>query len=291
MIEYLDLNGYRLHDAGTRVLSAARGLTGVPGVRGDASDRPEEDGAVESARLYMPARVVTLEGEVWGDSEAACWSEWDDVSPVLESTLRRTGTITWRKVGSGVDLTLAVRLISAVTPDIVSDDEGPRLVYQAQLRAADPRHYAVADRIAQVAAPTAVGGMAFPLAFPILFTATGVAGGQLTVSNLGNTKTWPVFSLFGPIAQPVIENLTRGERLVFERLNLAAGEQLVVDTSPTRRSATVGGVSVLGDLRMSESTFFPISARASETLRFFGLGGGYAGSTLLSVTLRDAYIS
>jgi hypothetical protein len=297
MMEYLDLGGLRVHDANASVpflLTRAQGLTGLSGARGEAYDRPEADGAVEPLAQFYPARVITLEGECWSSLVGApyrqvvadAWSHWDDLAAVLDGALSTDTALLWKRLGGTVDLQGTVRLAGEVTP-IFDDTGAPVISFQAQLRASDPRWYSATQHSAQTSAPSSSGGLALPLAFPLGFG--NPLGGSLSIANAGNTKTWPRVTIAGPINSPVIENTSKGAAVYFDGLVLGASDLLTVEMTPAGRFATVNGVNALPYLRWIGSSFFSIAARATESVRFYGLTGGYATSTQMTVAWRDAY--
>lgn len=298
MIDYLDLGSLRLHEDTTHGLTGIDGLTGPSGVRGTWDDRPEADGWVSPAVTYLPGRTIILEGAVWGGSGAttaakidAAWTEWNELAAALEQAAADPTLLKWRHAGGSVDLQGYVQLAGEVLPRLSEDRNGPLVEYQAMLRASDPRWYSQTEQSSTVGSPTVDGGMPLPVVFPIPFGA-GSSGGSLTVTNAGNTISYPRLVIQGPISGPVVENVTQGLALVFSDLVVGAGQTLTIETNPASpRSATVAGANALGSLDWLLSEWFGITAGATETIRFYGLGGGYAAGTTLTVYWRDAYLS
>mgnify|MGYP000909050895 CR=1 FL=1 len=285
MISYLDLGAVRLHETSTRSVIKVEGLTGPTGVRGDARPRPEDDGAVEPRTQYLGARLVVVEGEVWGATQDAAWAEWRQLAAAFYASLRADSTLAWRDGQAGPDLQAAVRLAGEVTP--VIEGGTPVISYQVQLRAADPRRYSQAVQSVSVSPPTVSGGMPLPITFPIPF-GSGAAGGTATATNGGTVETWPTITVQGPIIGPVVGNTTRGEYLYFDGLSLAAGQTLVIETRQDARAATVDGANALGALRWAASRF-PALSRGLNQMQLYG-AGGYGVGTQMTVAWRDAYL-
>lgn len=288
MIEYVDLGDARLHETDGRSLIKIEGLTGITAPRGEATDRAEADGSVPPARVYLSARIITLEGEAWGDTMGDAWSELDDVLAALYSCLNPAEDVLlkFRRGGGGIDLQTAVRLAGPLLPPL--EGYTPTITYQAQLRADDPLLYSTELKSASVGAPSSSGGIPFPIPFPIPFGA-GVVGGSVSCTNGGFAPTWPKLTVAGPISAPILANVSTGEELRFESLNLADGQTLIVDTAPRVRSAMVGEESVMGSLRHGSSSWFAIRP-GTDTIGLSSVGGNTDSGTLLTVEWRDAYL-
>lgn len=288
MIDNLYLGSTQLADTATRAVVRVEGLSGPPGVRGDTFPRPEADGVVEaSASQYLSERIISVEGEVWGATISAAWGEFDTLCAAFNGVLSTAGNLRFQRAGGGIQLQCAVRLAGPVLQAL---EGGEALIrYQAQLRAADPLLYSQTEQSSTVGSPTTSGGFPLPVIFPIPF-GTGASGGSLTATNGGNVATWPRIVIQGPVVGPVVVNSTTGQALYFDSLTLASGQTLTIECAPALRSALVAGASVLGSLRWADSDFLRLAVGAN-TVSFYGIGGGYAAGTTMSVYWRDAYVS
>lgn len=288
MLAYLTVGSEQLHDTSTRSLVAVDGLIGLPAPRGTVYDRPEADGAVEPANQYLSARIVTLEGEVWGQNVDTMFADFGLVARQLEAALSNDVVVSWQHYQGAVQLQGNARLAGEILPKI--DGGAAVIAYQVQLRFADPRWYSQTEQSIATGSPSTSGGMPLPVVFPIPFGA-GATGGSVSVTNSGTTTAYPTITIQGPIIAPVVENLTQGVALYFDGLNLAAGDSLVIDMNPTARTALVNGDNVAGAIRWTSSRFFGIGAGATETIDFYGQGAGYGAGTTMTVAWRDAYSS
>jgi hypothetical protein len=110
----------------------------------------------------------------------------------------------------------------------------------------------------------------------------------------GDWESWPVYTINGPssgtLIDPIIEGVTAGERLALTAnggVSMTAGQALVVDTHPARRSiAFTTGASRRGKLS-SDSVWFPLTPGSNE-LRFRA-SGTTTGATV-DVEARSARI-
>lgn len=290
MLEYLDLGSFRLGDTSASSITDVKGLTGIPGVRGDVYDRPEADGSVEPTNQYKTARFITVEGECWGASIDAAWATWDLLQGALDDAINTAVLLKWLHTGGLVPMQTTVRFIGDATAVLSEDSIGPFLKYQAQFRAADPLLYSQASQAVAAGAPSTTGGFPIPIPFPIPF-GSGIVGGTVSARNGGNTAAWPVIQIDGPIVNPVVGNLTTGKFLFFDGLTLAVGESLIIVTNPSGRGATVAGVSKLGTLQILTSTWPTMTKQVTETWQFYANGGGTSGTTNMTISWRDTYVS
>ena len=292
MITSLALGTFQLHQdvGGVSSVTHIEGLTGIPGVRGETYDRPENDGVVEPYAQFLTERNIVIEGEIWASDGLVetAWTTWNQLAQVLETSMNTGATLTWQHAGGSITYKATVKLSGPVTP--ILDGFQPLIHYQLHLRAADPRTYANTTLNASASVPSASGGMPLPVIFPIPF-GTGASGGTMTIANGGNSKVYPRFTVAGPINGVVILNTTQNVGLYFETLNLGATQTLTVDCNPASRVATVDGSSVFGSLRFADSKFFYINPGATETIQFYGISGGYGAGTSMSATWSNAYIS
>lgn len=288
MLEYLDYGSIRLQDSTNNIVRSlvhVDGLTGITTPRGENYDRPEQDGQVEAAVQYQSARIIVLEGETWAATVASAWTDWRALLTVLQNSLSTDTLIKWREVGGAVDLQCTVRLAGPVLPPL--EDGVGRIAFQIAARAADPLSYSQSLSSATATAPTGTGGIDTPLRTPI--RTTTVTGGSTSVNNAGNAPTWPKFTITGPIVQPVVLDVTTNLAIYCDGISLAIGDVLIIDTNPASRIVTVNGINAMGGVRFADSTFFQIAAGATDTIQFYGIGGGYNGSTGLTVNWRAAY--
>lgn len=115
----------------------------------------------------------------------------------------------------------------------------------------------------------------------------GTSGTQgiLYMSNDGNVETWPTFVIVGPMIQPTLTDPATGRQLMYSG-TVAAGQTLVIDTSPYTRSVKLDGVDRFGFMLSAQwMAIPPQSEGGSLTLQFGGSGTGTAQGTW-----QDAYV-
>lgn len=152
--------------------------------------------------------------------------------------------------------------------------------------ATDPRRYSATEYTQSIGLPPAPsGGLTWPITFPVTWTDTGIGRGQLTLTNAGDTPTWPVFTLVGPATGPIITNTDTGQQLQFDPdWTLGDGEILVIDTD-ARAVTFAAGVSRRDRLFVAQ--WFPFAV--GDTHLTFSSVGSYSSAASLSATFRWAW--
>jgi hypothetical protein len=116
---------------------------------------------------------------------------------------------------------------------------------------------------------------------------TAPAGGAGVTTNAGNTDSWPVVRIFGPVSAPILTNVTTGKRVSFPALTLADGQFVELDMR--RGSVIYNGLasqSMLRFLDVVASDFWPLIP-GGNNVRLSG--SGYSATTKATVYWRDAW--
>ena len=157
-----------------------------------------------------------------------------------------------------------------------------------QWECADPRLYSGELRSVLVRLPIAdvgSGSGVYPQNYAFNYAGIIAGGGAQPATNDGNAPTPPVYTIAGPATSPGITiNDSAGSRRIVFNLQLAAGEQLVIDV--LNRTVTLG---VDGASRYGFSSGVPIEnlylLPGTSTIT---LDGGGDSTTALTVSYRDA---
>ncbi len=154
-----------------------------------------------------------------------------------------------------------------------------------QFAASDPKRYAVNESTSPtVGLPSpGVGGLTFPLTFPLAFGTPGTPG-STTVTNAGEAPTWPIYTLTGPITGPIITTGISVLRFATD-FELALGQTIVIDTDT--RSVLLDGVARPDVLTQREWAYLPAGV---PTVVAFNGQGSYDPAAGLQVTWRSAWI-
>jgi phage-related protein len=118
------------------------------------------------------------------------------------------------------------------------------------------------------------GGIGIPTVVPISFGAAG--GGTATVTNDGNAETCPTIKLNGPLTNPTITSVTKGEAFKYDDA-IAAGDYVLINTR-TQTVLDQDGNSVIGTADPSIRDFWCLEPGAN-TVRFEHEGAYNAAAT------------
>jgi hypothetical protein len=193
-------------------------------------DLPDADVA-DSPR---PQAHGSYAGSVWGGSIAVTYTYLLRGTP--EQKRAALNIIEQYAPMDGVDRPLAVddgdgawfrmaRVTARTIPQDKHFNHAP-LECSIQFLCADPRRYAIAERVANVTLPTSTGGLVYPLVYPLDY-GTSTSGSTVAI-NSGSTPTPLVAVFFGPLDRPGI--VTTDWRMAFD-VTLVDGETLTVDTN------------------------------------------------------------
>jgi hypothetical protein len=112
------------------------------------------------------------------------------------------------------------------------------------VRASDPTFYDPVAKNVNFQISVAGGNLDVPLDVP-MYVGASTLDQTTQVAYGGDWKASPLITVFGPVTDLLIENLTTGERLDFAGLELSAGETLIIDTSYARASVVDGDGNTL----------------------------------------------
>jgi len=247
---------------------------------------PRADG-VAFGRDYFGGRTITFELDAVADGEAALRASVGRLAQAwradrVRSTPGAMATLVARHAGGerliyGRPRRFAT--IDTVTPQGVS-------AVVADFATADDRFYSVTEHSAVVSlVPEPTGGLLAPLASPLT---TSVSSRRTTVVDVGGVLgAWPVVTIEGPIADPVVEI---GPVTLAFTIGLNYDHRLVIDTRPWARTVLRNGASFAGALtrrstRLSRAEIPP--GRHQFVLR----GSSATGTATARLAWRESYPS
>lgn len=158
------------------------------------------------------------------------------------------------------------------------------LGWVAQWRCTDPFRYGP-PQSATTGLPTAGGGLAYPLAYPLDYGAAG-ASGQITLTNPGTAAAGIVFTVTGPLLGG-FEVSAAGGRITYPT-PVPAGQTITIDTAAGTVLAE-GTADRRGELTNADWLLIPkASDGGSLTVQFTSLGG-YDPAAQLTATWKATY--
>lgn len=237
-------------------------------------------------RPLFGAAVFDLAGYCDAGTQTATQDAYDDLLGVLMGP----GVHTFRFLRVGRLEEEQVSWTLAGGPDAPQEGWGAFVRYAVTLEAADPRIYSSALKSASYdpTASLAGGGFAMPMDFStggLVFSTTTAT--ELFVENQGNAPTPPIFTIHGPVTNPIVDNDTTVESIVLNGLggvNLGTADTLVVDVGA--RAVYLNGALRRDLVTVGGTTWFELQP-GLNALRLRGTNMA-AGVTSLAVSFRDA---
>jgi len=262
-------------------LSGEDGVTGLEraGVRESSDTLPEADGGVHGAFRY-DRLSFTLKGLVVPDATSG--GSWlTRQAKLLRATnaMRADALLLWTPseappVQVSFRQQQPTRLTGRRPKAFLVTGVSERNVVEAQ----------ALSLVTIVPGAIVSGGMGSPLGSPLGSAASDA--GSATVIGGGQSEAWPVITFTGPIVNPSIESQTLGLALHLN-YTLAAGERLVLDSDPRRRTVRLNDQSNrYSALDYLASSWFPLVPGANE----LAVGASsYSIGSSVAVAWRDAW--
>jgi hypothetical protein len=212
--------------AGPYLLQQHEGLVGLPAL--ETNDKsPVGRHGVRFGLTWRRERIVDLELIVLGWSEAELNTAVADLVDALgdvQGTYPLELTVPGVARGQAVELLVQAREFAA--PYTIETEEGHAAEAAVQLVAADSYYRSVVEHVATLSVAQAVVGRTYPRTYPYTYPDAG-SGGVASLVNAGTAPSLPTLRIFGPVADPAIENQTTGRRVSFD-VDLVVGTWLDV---------------------------------------------------------------
>lgn len=243
-----------------------------PSPRQTTVNRQSQHGAVSSSQFYG-ARPLPFSIEIIGSpSDVATKREAIKIAITLG---QQTATL---------DSGRTIDVFVDQSPQFTTTNDPRILLCEFTLRADDPFFYSTTESTANgnekaVTSTYTIQDGSLPT-LPNTIQETSFASFSVSPT----TETPPIFTVTGPVNGPVIRHLGTGEEMNFDGLNLADGDELVIDVR--KRTATVDGVSKTGFLTPN-STWFNLRA-GSNSISLYDGEAPLAGQ--LSLSYRERYL-
>jgi hypothetical protein len=259
--------------------------------------RPRDHGTVDRTEFYA-GQTIELVGYCDAGDDLATEDAIDELS--AQFSLMPQGPPPQFKLGAGgAEHVLRFRRLGKLEDELIFFREAAGFEAPAEgwaklgkwsvtLFGPDPRVYSHIESSGSYDPAVAVGerGVIFPAEVVGGVVFAGTQNGQLLVTNTGTAPTSPLLTVTGPVTNPVIDNDTHNEHIYTTEMQLAAGEQLVVDVA--KRTFEVQGQPRL-DLVDARLTTWLDLRRGPNYLRLRGTGM-VVGQTQLACAWHNARI-
>lgn len=250
--------------AGTDVqLAGQDGLRGMPSVRQGDVPRARRNGSFPGLNFF-DERVTTWKLQVFNTAIA---TPGRTVEQVLASIAAACENIE----DPSAQLPLATQLpgwaeprILFCRPTAMSEPVDDNYQYNApyvtiEFTASDPLIYGNTLKTAAATLPSPTAGLTFPVTFNVSFGSS--TGGSFQTVNNGSYQTPPVFTIAGPVTNPIITLTSTGEFFGLN-LSLTATDHLVIDMNA--ETVILNGTASRWNAVMTGSTWFALPPGTSS---------------------------
>ena len=187
------------------------GLEALPTLRVQDSDRGYQDGMF-SGRDFFSGRTITVTLQIMSGNGLGAQANFNLLQAALQP--QQTGTTPLQfqlSVGDNFQYVNArIRKgMSTVDPDYTYG----KIKAQYDFFCPDPRYYDYTTQTASMA-PTNPLGRSYNRTYDLTFGG-GTQTQTATVVNSGTTTTYPIITIYGPVANPVVGSTTSSQALSF----------------------------------------------------------------------------
>jgi len=278
----VDYNGLNLADDINYVLTGLTGWQGLPDITNGSSPRPRRNGSVRGG-LLAQKRVIGVDLVIPGVLDDSNQTTKPKAALVAAMGLLDQEVPLTIDLGYGSRPEMAFVRVTAFDMAMQAG-YGRNQPATIEFTATDPRRYSLDIHTSSTGLSTRAPGIAYPLTYPIHFTALG-SPGSVDIPNVGNAETPATYTITGPINYPSITVVSpQGRFKTTFDLAVGAGEQLTVNSDTGE--VKLNGSSRYGKARGSLTENLNLAPGVS-TVTFGGQGDS---SARLSIQWRDANI-
>jgi len=244
-------------ESGGNNLKIIKGLES-PERRISSFDLPSAHGAFVSRALFG-ARIIVVRVEIIGSTELNFQDRITTLTSELDLSVSIDPVVTLTVVDADGDsyfLTGYARKLSG------GNSAGQRIFDEVlfELICPDYRIFSSTAQSSTLMLEDTSGGLTIPTAIPLSF-GTGV-GGEATLTNDGDTETFPTVTLYGPLTNPTVANVTTDNQFQYNS-TIAVGRYIVIDM----KNHTVvddNGVNVLANVSTGIRDFWSLQPGDNE---------------------------
>ncbi len=266
-LEYVAADGDSIELAGGPVRLLALEGAGVAEPRDQIERVPRRDG-VTIVRDELEERYIRATVRAAGSTWAGLHALRRELASVLNPR-RGLGVLRYQPVDGGPTYEIPAKYAGGAGFG-GGGQQGFRDQFSVSFRCPDPGWRQTPQQA--ISLDFALGGLAFPISFPIAFTATGTTQ---AINNAGDLPSAPVITFTasaGGAEDPAFRNVTTGQEFVLAGLVLAEDESVVVDMD--RRTARLNDGTNVMALRTPASEMWTLVPGINEVAVSASVGSG-----------------
>jgi hypothetical protein len=145
--------------------------------------------------------------------------------------------------------------------------------FAVAVRWSDARYYDGLPHLETTGSVIAGGGAAPPFVPPFTIPGPDEGAGAVTLTSAGTTQTDPTITIYGPVTNPLVENVTHGLKIALTGLVLGASDFVRLQFHPPRRVLLQGTTDASGLIDADDSNWWDSDVAlplGTQTIRFGG---------------------
>jgi len=274
-------NGFVFGGAGSPFqITQVEGLESLPALRVQDANRGYLDGMF-SGRDFLGGRTITIKMLILSGNGLTAFQNFNNLQTNLIPQQTGTTPLQFQLSPAGNLQYVNARVRGRKS---IIDPEYTYGYIKADYEffCPDPRYY---DNTTQTASMTysAPLGRTYNRTYNLTYGG-GSNTSQITVTNSGWTSTYPTITIYGPVINPTVGNLTTGQSLNFN-YSMSQSDIIIIDLQ--YRTILLNG-SPARNLLLGSSSWFAAQSGANQ-FYFVGSGTTY-GVTNATVQWNNAYI-
>lgn len=223
---------------GFTLMQPVEGLEGPPH-RTNSFSRPGRHGAMVTSQFY-DGRLITLQGTISGVDYATYLANRQAFIAATNIDLdgnnypvpTRISYTMLDGTSYFVDVFFDKPMMELTAPT--------RCDFQVTAIAPNPMIFGAIQVVSSAISRPSGGGYVVPMVVPYISAAS--TGGSVTLNNAGSETAWPIITLTGPLATPVLTNTTTGAVLQLS-YTIATGDVVIIDMD--NHTITLNGASLI----------------------------------------------
>ena len=255
------------------------GLKALPSLRVQDSDRGYQDGTI-SGRDFLNARTVTMIIQIMSGNGLSAQANYNLLQAALQPQQNGTSPLQFQ-LAPGDNFQYVNARVRKAMATVDPDYTYGKIKAQYEFYCPDPRYYDYTTQTANMT-PTQPLGRTYNRTYNLTFGG-GSQTQTATVLNNGDTTTYPIITIYGPVTNPVVGSTTSSQALSF---NYTMIQSDVISINLQYRTVLLNGNPARNLLKGSSQWF---AAAPGTSLFYFTGTSTTVGQTNATVQWNNAY--